>query len=237
LVVLRVARRDQARYVFSSAFSSSLNDPDASLPRTDTIKSVWQQKGQLIGQLLSTAHRKLPLQDARSMAKQRAVSAVRNRFTTRSKRRDEALVAPGLPSSNSVTTPVDFNSSSEDDEPPTASEELPFDVGAAQLINPAVGYEDRPQHVRLLSARARDGYYEEPDEMSSRGEERPHLEPARLSYRSGSSAVRFSTFLCFAPLSSNLPSHPHSTRTTQQTRSDAHRLPFLLPPAIRATTR
>lgn len=31
----------------------------------DTIRSVWSQKGALIGQLIKTAHRKLPLTDAR----------------------------------------------------------------------------------------------------------------------------------------------------------------------------
>lgn len=33
------------------------------------IKSIWSQKGALIGQFLSTAHRRLPLQDARTAAK------------------------------------------------------------------------------------------------------------------------------------------------------------------------
>lgn len=35
---------------------------------TDTIKSVWSQKGALLGQLLQTAHRRLPLTDARYAA-------------------------------------------------------------------------------------------------------------------------------------------------------------------------
>lgn len=44
------------------------------------IRSVWQQKGQLLGQLLSRTHRRLPLADARSAAKQAVQTSIRNRM-------------------------------------------------------------------------------------------------------------------------------------------------------------
>ncbi|KAI5479861.1 hypothetical protein MNV49_002419 [Pseudohyphozyma bogoriensis] len=48
--------------------------------KRDTIKSVWSQKGALLGQLLSTAHRRLPLQDARSAAKKSISSSIKTRL-------------------------------------------------------------------------------------------------------------------------------------------------------------
>ncbi|KAK4703534.1 hypothetical protein P7C70_g2687, partial [Phenoliferia sp. Uapishka_3] len=47
--------------------------------KKDTIKSIWSQKGALIGQLLSTAHRRLPMQDAR-MAANTAKKSIKSRF-------------------------------------------------------------------------------------------------------------------------------------------------------------
>lgn len=44
------------------------------------IRSVWQQKGQLLGQLLSKTHRRLPMADARSAAKQAVTASVRKRM-------------------------------------------------------------------------------------------------------------------------------------------------------------
>ncbi|GAA5897882.1 hypothetical protein JCM6882_005104 [Rhodosporidiobolus microsporus] len=133
--------------------------------KRDTIRSVWQQKGQLLGQLLSKAHRSLPLTDVRSAAKQRAVSAVRSRFSRHrdGSKRDDPLLAP--PASVTPSPPPSYatrrrsdssSSSGEEDEP------LPFDIGAAELINPEV--EDRPASVRVSSTEA--PFAAEPDEMS-----------------------------------------------------------------------
>lgn len=44
------------------------------------IRSVWQQKGQLIGQFLSKTHRRLPMADTRSAAKQAVQASFRNRI-------------------------------------------------------------------------------------------------------------------------------------------------------------
>lgn len=48
--------------------------------KRDMIRSVWQQKGQLIGQLLSKTHRRLPMAEARSAAKQAVQASIRNRM-------------------------------------------------------------------------------------------------------------------------------------------------------------
>ncbi|KPV73207.1 uncharacterized protein RHOBADRAFT_54988 [Rhodotorula graminis WP1] len=48
--------------------------------KRDMIRSVWQQKGQLLGQLLSKTHRRLPMADARSAAKQAVTASVRKRM-------------------------------------------------------------------------------------------------------------------------------------------------------------
>ncbi|BGP51898.1 Protein SABRE [Rhodotorula kratochvilovae] len=48
--------------------------------KRDMIRSVWQQKTQLLGQLLSKTHRRLPMADARSAAKQAVQASVRKRM-------------------------------------------------------------------------------------------------------------------------------------------------------------
>lgn len=48
--------------------------------KRDMIRSVWQQKGQLIGQFLSKTHRRLPMADTRSAAKQAVQASFRNRI-------------------------------------------------------------------------------------------------------------------------------------------------------------
>lgn len=53
-----------SRKVRSLCFTITILSADA-IVLPDTIKSVWSQKGALLGQLLQTAHRRLPLTDAR----------------------------------------------------------------------------------------------------------------------------------------------------------------------------
>ncbi|BGP20274.1 Protein SABRE [Rhodosporidiobolus nylandii] len=175
--------------------------------KRDTLKSVWQQKGQLIGQLLSKTHRTLPLADARSAAKKRAVSAVRNRLLkhkgSSSSREDPLTVAPppGLASQALIRRNSSSSSSNSEGEDEGAIYDiddghLPFDVGAAQLINPDVDFEDRPMYIRELSKKAHEPFSEEPDEMSmmssgTRG--RPELERARSSQKSTESVQTRST--------------------------------------------
>ena len=48
--------------------------------KRDMIKSVWGQKGALVGQLLNKAHRTLPLQDARSQVKKSVAKGFRARM-------------------------------------------------------------------------------------------------------------------------------------------------------------
>ncbi|KAM0751839.1 hypothetical protein T439DRAFT_325030 [Meredithblackwellia eburnea MCA 4105] len=59
----------------------------------DIIRSVWSQKGALIGQLLSSAHRKLPLQEVRSAAKKKAVKSVKSRFFSSKNRSTTTVVS------------------------------------------------------------------------------------------------------------------------------------------------
>lgn len=47
---------------------------------SDVIKSVWSQKTALIGQLLSTAHRKLPMPAQREKVKKSLTDSIKNRF-------------------------------------------------------------------------------------------------------------------------------------------------------------
>ena len=47
----------------------------------DVIKSVWKQKMAIISQLLQTAHRTLPLTDARSAAKRSLTATLKSRLT------------------------------------------------------------------------------------------------------------------------------------------------------------
>lgn len=60
------------------------------------IRSVWQQKGQLIGQFLSKTHRRLPMADTRSAAKQAVQASFRNRIKSMKSRGGTAagLVSP-----------------------------------------------------------------------------------------------------------------------------------------------
>lgn len=51
---------------------------------TDIIHSIWMQKGALIGQLLQTAHRRLPLTETRSAAKKSFTDSIKGRFNTNS---------------------------------------------------------------------------------------------------------------------------------------------------------
>ncbi|KAK4056456.1 Protein SABRE [Microbotryomycetes sp. JL221] len=48
--------------------------------KRDVARSIWSQKGALLGQLLQTAHRRLPLADQRSAAKRTLKESIRARF-------------------------------------------------------------------------------------------------------------------------------------------------------------
>ncbi|KAM0789695.1 hypothetical protein ACM66B_006555 [Microbotryomycetes sp. NB124-2] len=48
--------------------------------KRDVVRSIWSQKGALLGQLLQTAHRRLPLADQRSAAKRTLKESLRARF-------------------------------------------------------------------------------------------------------------------------------------------------------------
>ncbi|GAA6011720.1 hypothetical protein JCM10207_004222 [Rhodosporidiobolus poonsookiae] len=186
--------------------------------KRDALKSVWQQKGQLIGQFLSATHRKLPLADARSAAKQRAVSAVRSRLLKHrgDGKRNEPFIVPSPPTSGRGT-PVrrsSFSSSSSDSEGDAAdNEHLPFDIGAADLVNPDVGLEDIPQRNVI----GHEVFSAEPDELSTLSKEDRPTMSSHSSERSQSSqsSNQFS--------SGRYPHHEPMRRSTVDLKDDEKR--------------
>ncbi|GAA6043699.1 hypothetical protein JCM8097_007486 [Rhodosporidiobolus ruineniae] len=199
--------------------------------KRDMIKSVWQQKGQLLGQLMSRTHRKLPLADARSAAKQRAVSAVRKRLLQKKdtpKRDEPFLPSPELPPAR-PRSPSSSSSSSEGDAP--ADDALPFDVAAAELINPELTYEDQPEPVRALSAESH-ALVVEPDEMSLASEpvrpeagrassSKPSIQSERSATSSSGSGSPHSSFRQDSHAS--YPRHDALRRGTVDLRDDEKR--------------
>ncbi|BGP27835.1 hypothetical protein Rt10032_c13g5178 [Rhodotorula toruloides] len=149
--------------------------------KRDMIRSVWQQKGQLIGQLLSKTHRRLPMAEARSAAKQAVQASIRNRMrfvkarastfaATNSSvplherspplRHDDPLL--GTPTgrdpasasaSSSRLAPIapHDSSSSDDDEDGVADSSLPFDVAATELIDPNVEFLDDGEYPQAIA--------------------------------------------------------------------------------------
>ncbi|GAA5985789.1 hypothetical protein JCM10908_007112 [Rhodotorula pacifica] len=135
--------------------------------KRDMIRSVWQQKGQLIGQFLSKTHRRLPMADTRSAAKQAVQASFRNRIKSMKARTGTGLVPPQDVALDAGIAPV-----AKDDDPlvrrsfrerigaqiasnapldlpspeegasRTRDEDLPFDLSAVNLISPQVEYQD-----------------------------------------------------------------------------------------------
>ncbi|GAA5830097.1 hypothetical protein JCM11251_006874 [Rhodosporidiobolus azoricus] len=183
--------------------------------RRDAMKSLWNQKTQLIGQFLSATHRRLPLAEARSAAKERAVSAVRTRWLKHKSgsKRDDPLMAP-LPPASSPSPPPRPPTQRRYSDPPSSSgseeDDLPFDFDAAELVNPDVKFEDRPQAVRAMSAEAQNPtFVAEPDEMSMMsGRERSSSRPGE-----GHDSPRQSTMHSTSSTSSSpnvaSPGYPH----------------------------
>lgn len=86
------------------------------------IKSVWSQKSALIGQLLSSAHRKFPLADSRAAAKRSLTSTIKSRMSLKPRSRvasagDELQTSPlriSIPNSERSISPVPSHVGSED---------------------------------------------------------------------------------------------------------------------------
>lgn len=140
--------------------------------KRDMIRSVWQQKGQLIGQFLSKTHRRLPMADTRSAAKQAVQASFRNRIKSMKARtgtglvpsQEDALDAGIAPTARADDPLVRFHASDYRDllsgegggkapkdlsavvqdaeRDDVRDEDLPFDIAAVNLINPQVAFHD-----------------------------------------------------------------------------------------------
>ncbi|CEQ42515.1 SPOSA6832_04335, partial [Sporobolomyces salmonicolor] len=124
--------------------------------KRDMIKSVWQQKGQLIQQLLSKTHRRLPMAQTRSAAKQAVLkSSLRYRLKLKSKmpstsERNDPLLSdpvadsPRSPSTSSISSSPSSGRQTDGDEP------LPFDTDVVKLIDPTQPFQAEPEEVSIV---------------------------------------------------------------------------------------
>ncbi|GAA5901240.1 uncharacterized protein JCM6883_000150 [Sporobolomyces salmoneus] len=113
------------------------------------IKSLWSQKGKLIGQILSRAHRTLPLQEQRSAVSTKVKSKLR--YPLRLRRKHKQIENSPLPSSSSQypqtsSSMLHLTTSSDSSASSSASSSVRDDLAeAVNLLDPSAEFTTEPE--------------------------------------------------------------------------------------------
>ncbi|GAA5929891.1 uncharacterized protein JCM15063_004656 [Sporobolomyces koalae] len=120
----------------------------------EMIKSLWSQKGKLLGQILSRAHRTLPLQEQRSAVSTKVKSKLRNPLKLRRRTKENDALAQSTMSrsdrSSSALRRITSNGSSTSSSSSSVREELEDEHLTSQgvrLIDPSEQYTAEPDPI------------------------------------------------------------------------------------------